>query len=299
MKETNDRLLRKPPWIKQSIGCGSTFKSTDSVLKRNKLNTVCEEAKCPNLGECWSSGTATFLILGDRCTRHCSFCSIKHDHPSPPDPGEPARIAKAANLTAMVMTLTPTVTNSVLYEIDIKCNGIWYLAEFTSDGTATAKEIVEGVAAAVNAAMPANTVVATEDDSVLVLTAEVKGQPFELGANAARWSTIAETTVTALTDINRCFQGITIRDNTQVMDDDGNMDYDGGSVMSVLNKGRMFVDTNALVAYGDRVYVRIAGTGDMGKLYNTQTAGEHIELDPKRIRWVKGLTASLGVVELM
>jgi lipoic acid synthetase len=66
------------------------------LLREKALNTVCEEARCPNLGECFSRGTATFMILGDRCTRRCGYCSIATAKPLPPDPGEPARVAAAA-----------------------------------------------------------------------------------------------------------------------------------------------------------------------------------------------------------
>jgi lipoic acid synthetase len=67
-----------------------------TLLREQALNTVCEEARCPNLGECFSRGTATFMILGDRCTRRCGYCSVTTAKPLPPDPGEPARVAEAA-----------------------------------------------------------------------------------------------------------------------------------------------------------------------------------------------------------
>ena len=66
------------------------------LLRANALNTVCEEARCPNLGECFSRGTATFMLLGDRCTRRCSYCSVETAKPLPPDPAEPERVAEAA-----------------------------------------------------------------------------------------------------------------------------------------------------------------------------------------------------------
>ena len=66
------------------------------LLREKALNTVCEEARCPNLGECFARGTATFMLLGDRCTRRCGYCSVATAKPLPPDPDEPARVAEAA-----------------------------------------------------------------------------------------------------------------------------------------------------------------------------------------------------------
>ena len=69
------------------------------LLREQSLHTVCEEARCPNLGECFTRGTATFLLLGDRCTRRCAYCSIATARPLPPDPAEPERVAEAARRT--------------------------------------------------------------------------------------------------------------------------------------------------------------------------------------------------------
>ena len=66
------------------------------LLREKALHTVCEEARCPNLGECFTRGTATFMLLGDRCTRRCGYCSVSTARPLPPDPAEPERVAEAA-----------------------------------------------------------------------------------------------------------------------------------------------------------------------------------------------------------
>ena len=66
------------------------------LLREKSLHTVCEEARCPNLGECFTRGTATFMLLGDRCTRRCGYCSVSTARPLPPDPAEPERVAEAA-----------------------------------------------------------------------------------------------------------------------------------------------------------------------------------------------------------
>ncbi len=87
---------RKPEWMKVRLDTGPTFRRVRSTLRDLDLVTVCEEAGCPNISECWNDGTATFMILGDRCTRACGFCLIDTRKPAPPDPGEPARVAEAA-----------------------------------------------------------------------------------------------------------------------------------------------------------------------------------------------------------
>ena len=88
---------RKPDWLKKKIAAsGSSFASTRQLLSRHSLHTVCRSAMCPNLPECWSKGTATFLLLGDVCTRTCRFCAVGTDtHPALPDAREPEKIAEA------------------------------------------------------------------------------------------------------------------------------------------------------------------------------------------------------------
>jgi len=87
--------LAKPDWIRVRAGSGEDFGATRQLLREQKLHTVCEEASCPNIGECFGRGTATFMILGDLCTRRCPFCDVGHGLPLPPDPEEPMRIADA------------------------------------------------------------------------------------------------------------------------------------------------------------------------------------------------------------
>ncbi len=88
-------LLRRPEWIKVRAPSGETVERLQSLMRSKTLHTVCEEAMCPNMGECWSSGTATFLMLGAICTRTCGFCDIKHGRPEPLDWLEPERVAQA------------------------------------------------------------------------------------------------------------------------------------------------------------------------------------------------------------
>ena len=98
---------RLPDWLKVKLPGAGEYAETKALLRQQKLVTVCEEARCPNLGECFSRGTATFMILGDLCTRRCGYCSVATSKPLPPDPGEPARVARAAarlNLRHVVVT---------------------------------------------------------------------------------------------------------------------------------------------------------------------------------------------------
>lgn len=86
---------RHPPWLKVRAPTGQAFFTTRRVVKTWQLHTVCEEARCPNIGECWSHGTATFMLLGDACTRNCGFCAVRHGKPLAVDETEPQRVAEA------------------------------------------------------------------------------------------------------------------------------------------------------------------------------------------------------------
>ena len=100
--------LKKPDWIRVKAGSPSTrFYEIKNVLREHKLHTVCEEASCPNIGECFGKGTATFMIMGDKCTRRCPFCDVGHGRPDPLDVNEPANLAKtiaALKLKYVVIT---------------------------------------------------------------------------------------------------------------------------------------------------------------------------------------------------
>ena len=100
--------LKKPDWIRVKAGSPSTrFYEIKSILREHKLHTVCEEASCPNIGECFGKGTATFMIMGDKCTRRCPFCDVGHGRPDPLDADEPLNMAKtiaALKLNYVVIT---------------------------------------------------------------------------------------------------------------------------------------------------------------------------------------------------
>jgi lipoic acid synthetase len=85
--------LKKPEWIRVKMGDTRRFQEIKDVLRSHQLHTVCEEASCPNIGECFGKGTATFMILGDLCTRRCPFCDVAHGRPQPPDANEPSNLA--------------------------------------------------------------------------------------------------------------------------------------------------------------------------------------------------------------
>ncbi len=101
-------VLKKPEWIRVKAGSPSTrFYEIKQILREHKLHTVCEEASCPNIGECFGKGTATFMIMGDKCTRRCPFCDVGHGRPDPLDAEEPANLAKtiaALKLKYVVIT---------------------------------------------------------------------------------------------------------------------------------------------------------------------------------------------------
>ncbi len=95
VKVVTQPAVPKPSWIRARLPSGARFAEVRALLREEKLHTVCEEASCPNLGECFSGGTATFMILGDRCTRRCPFCDVGHGRPDPVDQEEPLRLARS------------------------------------------------------------------------------------------------------------------------------------------------------------------------------------------------------------
>ena len=128
--------LSKPEWIRMKPPVGSRFREIKNILRENNLHTVCEEASCPNIGECFSSGAATFMILGDICTRRCPFCDVGHGRPLPPDNDEPENLARTIGL----MQLNYVVITSVDRD-DMRDGGAGHFAKciqairMTSPGT--------------------------------------------------------------------------------------------------------------------------------------------------------------------
>jgi len=116
--------LRKPSWIRVRLPSGNAVQQLKSRLRENALVTVCEEASCPNIHECFSHGTATFMILGEVCTRRCSFCDVAHGRPKPPDASEPLKLAQ----TIADMRLKYVVITSVDRD-DLRDGGAQHFAD--------------------------------------------------------------------------------------------------------------------------------------------------------------------------
>jgi lipoic acid synthetase len=112
--ETNAPRPTKPSWLKKRLSSGLHYDKVVALIKNGNLHTVCEEAHCPNLGECFSNGTATFMILGDHCTRNCRFCAVHHGVAEPPDEAEPQEVAGAVKKMALRYAVITSVTRDDL-----------------------------------------------------------------------------------------------------------------------------------------------------------------------------------------
>jgi lipoyl synthase len=114
----------KPAWLKVRAPGSPNYLRLKSLMKDARLNTVCEEARCPNIGECWHHGTATFMILGDVCTRACGYCAVPHGMPSEVDAAEPSRLAEAVRTLALRYVVITSVDRD-----DLADGGAWMFAE--------------------------------------------------------------------------------------------------------------------------------------------------------------------------
>src|SRR6267142_1435020 len=101
--------LAKPEWLKVRAPGSPSYLRLKGLMRELNLHTVCEEAQCPNIGECWNHGTATFMILGDVCTRACSYCAVAHGRPGAVDTDEPARVANAIKPLALTYVVITSV----------------------------------------------------------------------------------------------------------------------------------------------------------------------------------------------
>jgi lipoic acid synthetase len=115
---------RKPGWLKVRAPGGPNYLRLKQLMRELDLHTVCEEAHCPNVGECWEHGTATFMILGDVCTRNCAYCAVAHGRPPKFDPAEPSRVAEAAQQMALRHLVITSVDRD-----DLPDFGAWAFAE--------------------------------------------------------------------------------------------------------------------------------------------------------------------------
>jgi lipoic acid synthetase len=117
-------VARKPAWIRAKAPSGPGVSRIKQILRTRKLSSVCEEAQCPNLGECFSHGTATFMIMGDICTRRCPFCDVAHGKPQPLDPDEPRQLAEAIAEMALRYVVITSVDRD-----DLRDGGAGHFAE--------------------------------------------------------------------------------------------------------------------------------------------------------------------------
>jgi len=106
--------VRKPNWLKVNYAVNEDFKEIRAIVHQHDLHTVCEEACCPNIGECWRRRAATLMILGQTCTRNCRFCAVHHGQPLPPDPTEPEKVGSAVKLMGLKYAVITSVTRDDL-----------------------------------------------------------------------------------------------------------------------------------------------------------------------------------------
>ena len=121
--EQKEPRRRKPDWLRVKLPIGEKYKKVRSLVDEYKLHTICQSGNCPNMGECWGAGTATFMILGNTCTRSCSFCAVKTGRPSEYDEDEPRRVAEAIQLMQVKHAVITSVNRDELKDRGAE---IWY-----------------------------------------------------------------------------------------------------------------------------------------------------------------------------
>ncbi|GLR16803.1 lipoyl synthase [Portibacter lacus] len=121
--EAKERREKKPSWLRVKLPTGEKFKNVRSLVDKYDLHTICQSGNCPNMGECWGAGTATFMILGDTCTRGCSFCAVKTGRPPSYDEDEPRRVAEAITLMQVKHAVITSVNRDELKDRGAE---IWY-----------------------------------------------------------------------------------------------------------------------------------------------------------------------------
>jgi len=122
-KEEKPKRSPKPKWLKVKLPTGENYKKVRDIVNENKLHTICQSGNCPNMGECWGAGTATFMILGNVCTRSCSFCAVATGRPPEYDTEEPSRVAEAVRLMEVKHCVITSVNRDELKDRGAE---IWY-----------------------------------------------------------------------------------------------------------------------------------------------------------------------------
>jgi lipoic acid synthetase len=120
---TKEQRQRKPDWLRVKLPIGPEYKKVRKLVDEYQLNTICQSGNCPNMGECWGAGTATFMILGNVCTRSCSFCAVKTGRPNEYDEDEPRRVAEAIDLMGVKHAVITSVNRDELKDRGAE---IWY-----------------------------------------------------------------------------------------------------------------------------------------------------------------------------
>lgn len=118
-----DQRKRRPDWLRVKLPIGENYRNVRELVDKHKLNTICQSGNCPNMGECWGEGTATFMILGNVCTRSCSFCAVATGRPNEYDQDEPQRVAEAIRLMKVKHAVITSVNRD---ELKDKGAEIWY-----------------------------------------------------------------------------------------------------------------------------------------------------------------------------
>ncbi len=126
-EDTQPARSRKPEWLRVKLPIGEDYKRVRQLVDEYKLHTICQSGNCPNMGECWGAGTATFMILGNVCTRSCSFCAVKTGRPNEYDTDEPARVAEAIKLMRVKHAVITSVNRDELKDRGAE---IWYQTVF-------------------------------------------------------------------------------------------------------------------------------------------------------------------------
>ena len=121
--EAKEKRAKKPDWLRVKLPIGPEFKKVRKLVDEYKLNTICQSGNCPNMGECWGAGTATFMILGNTCTRSCSFCAVKTGRPPEYDEDEPRRVAEAIRLMQVKHAVITSVNRDELKDRGAE---VWY-----------------------------------------------------------------------------------------------------------------------------------------------------------------------------
>ncbi len=122
-KKAKEPFKKKPPWLRVKLPTGENYKKVRSLVDEYKLHTICQSGNCPNMGECWGAGTATFMILGNVCTRSCSFCAVQTGRPPEYDTDEPRRVAEAIDLMGVKHAVITSVNRDELKDRGAQ---IWY-----------------------------------------------------------------------------------------------------------------------------------------------------------------------------